>query len=659
MLAVAAAACLPLRAQHGSDAYTYERERNPELLSGPLDHPEQPFDVLHYDVTLDLTAAPSKELKFGKAIITLRWLETPEGLPFVFHLRDLTIDSARFNGRPRSVATVGVPEDAAYRHLMVPTEETRAGDTSTITIFYHGTMTDEFGPRTWGGVSSGNGVLYAMGVGFANNYVSTTQHWLPCYDHPSDKATFTGRFLVPDGMTAASNGLLEDRIESGEGSLFVWNHRYPAATYLLTFAVAPYEELNVGTEELPMLLYAVPADTAQTRKSFAKLPDMVNGFARRFGPYPFEKVGYCNTPQGAMEHQTMVSYPTSLARSGDSINSVGAHELAHQWFGDLVSPVDFRHAWLNESFATFCEAIWFEELAGFPAYISLLDRKRVSYFGLANSEGVLPLYDFPREAPSSNYPATIYEKGAVVVGMLRYDLGDSLFFAAMRTYLNRYAYATASTDDLQNVLEEVSGKDLDIFFEEWVRGIGWPQLSIDVAAGVGRTGATIRIRQMQPAEYGIFRDVPLEIGLVTQQGTVEYRVIRLDQADQTFELDLDVPVVDATVNEGPSFRALVAVVNLRTSGVRTITREKGSPTFTVNPNMIADGTLRIDRSGDAAAGPTIVNLYDSSGRRIAQQKIESFPHNYNVSDLFPSHGYYLVQFLEGEIERVIPVVIER
>src|SRR5205807_6524164 len=117
------------------------------------------------------------------------------------------------------------------------------------------------------------------------------------------------------------------------------------------------------------------------RVSFRLLPRMVSTFEKHFGSYPFEKVGYVNVPSsaGAMEHETMISIPTSLSTSGDSVYSTAAHELSHQWFGDLVTPLDFRHAWLNESFAVFCETLWAEELGGHSGYIQAQTLRANSY----------------------------------------------------------------------------------------------------------------------------------------------------------------------------------------------------------------------------------------------------------------------------------------
>ncbi|MGE3801635.1 MAG: M1 family aminopeptidase [Candidatus Kapaibacterium sp.] len=620
----------------------------------PLSHEPMPFDVLHYDATLDLTAAPQKSMS-GVCTITLLWKPTEFPL-FTFHLRDLTIDSAFYEGTRVSPETVGTPQEAPYRHLIAPPSTPSAGDTATITIYYSGTMTDEFGSGRWGGVSSSNGVLYAMGVGFQNNYVSTTQHWLPCYDHPSDKATFTGRFLVKPGMTVASNGLLVEKSEEADGNiLYVWNHTHPAATYLLTFAVAQYAELNVGTEELPMLLYALPNDTVSTKKTFALLPRMVKAYAERFVPYPFEKVGYVNTPQGAMEHQTMVSYPTSLARRADSLDLVVPHELAHQWFGDLVSPIDFRHAWLNESFATFCESLWLEELYDFDGYLAAQEAKLNSYLQqVAPREGALPLFDFSREAPSSNYPVTIYDKGAVVVGMLRFELGESRFFTAMQTYLQRFAYGTTETDSLLAVCEEIGGTEYDWFFDQWVRRAGWPIFQVNVSNTTEANQLQIHIEQVQPTEYGEYWNVPLEFSFITPSGII-HRLFRVDSMEQTFTVTIP-SVLDVLVNQGELIRTL-AQFDMQVTLSADAENRSEDIHFRIAPNSdLGLGEIVIERVGTPSSKPTTLHVYDPSGRLALSRTIDNFPFILDTSTFFS--GQYIVHLSQGENRQTFSVLIQ-
>lgn len=628
----------------------------------PLSPDPQPFDILHYAPTLDLRDAPARTMR-GVCTITFLWRRVDEPI-FRFNLRDLEIDSIRWQSSGSEAVrvaheTIGRPADAEYHHQLAPPDDPSVGDTVEVTIWYHGTMTDELGPGRWGGVSSSNNVLYAMGVGFSNNYVSATQHWMPCYDHPSDKATFTGRFRIPSDRMVASNGLVVERIDEGDGTTtWVWDHVYPAATYLLTFAVAPYTEIDLGTPELPMLIYTLPSDSAATRRSFSQLPKMVGWYAEHFGDYPFEKVGYANTPQGAMEHQTMVSFPTFLSRTGDSLNLTGAHELAHQWFGDLVSPVDFRHAWLNESFATFCEALWLEAGDGeYSSYLSGINGNLLSYFGSdVVREGVLPLYDFSREPPSSNYPATIYNKGAVVVGMLRYELGETRFFEAMRRYLQTYAYGVASTEELIGTIGEVTGRDLGWFFDQWVYGKGWPIFEVEGRPGEVAGTERVIFRQVQPPEYGTYTGVSFEMSLVTATGT-QTRLIRVDSAEQSFVFDVEGEVLELVMNQGPNVRSL-AQFSVELLDVPAEQRRYSGLLYSVRSDRSSGWPIIIERRKPLAPGAEVrVSVYDTNGRLRQTETAGAFPVRVAAAEL--ESGHYMIVLEEGTDRQVVPAIIRR
>lgn len=628
-------------------------------ISGPLSHVQQPFDVLHYDAEIDLTKAPSVQM-VGTVAITLRWVPEFSGARyFAFHLRDLSITEVRYNGQVTTFTTIGDPTSPTYHHRVVPTTAPQDGDTAVVVVVYRGNMTDELGPGFWGGVGTSDSTLYAMGVGFANNYVSTTQHWLASYDHPSDKATFRGRFRTLDGFITASNGLVTTSLV-GDTMVSEWTTTIPTATYLLTFATSTYVRLDFGQDPVPMVVYSRTRDSAATRRSFMHLPRMVRTFASRFIPYPFEKVGYVNTPIGAMEHQTMVSFPTSISRSRDTVNSVAAHELAHQWFGDLVSPADFRHAWLTEAFATFSESLWAEELGGSPAYLRSLGQALNSYLGrVYNAEGVLPLYDFPRASPSSNYPETIYLKGAVVVGMLRTHMGDSAFFGALRDYLTTYGYSIATTEQLKEVLERHAGEELDWFFEQWVYGRGWPTLAMRfdrTPIGNGLNRVVIDAAQTSQGDVALYRRLPIELSFINA-GRASLRVITLDSASQRFVVDSVPDYTTVGINRGATMVTLLRVNSV--SGVESIAANADSAvSFAVRPNP-SDGSqaLSVKVNGVSDCANLRYELYDSSGQRLGTGSSEYCEFTIPTDGL--SSGGYVLRFRFRNLFHDVSIVIAR
>ncbi len=539
----------------------YGQQKPPD----PLAYNVQPFDVLHYDVTLDLRQAPPSRETKGTCAIFVLWKENPENKVFIFHLRGLTIDSVYGNGKIIEQKMVGKENEATFHYSVAAPDNAKIGDTTIYTVWYKGTMTDEYGAGSWGGVSSSDSTVYALGVGFQANYVSTTQHWMPCFDHPSDKATYKGTFIVKKGIAVASNGLLKKTELSDNISQYEWTHNYPCATYLLTFSAAPYMIMEFGDGILPMMVFARRRDTLATRTSFRLLPRMAATYSRLFGEYPFEKIGYCLTQKGAMDHQTMIAYNTSLAQSRDTVNPVAAHELAHQWFGDLVSPIDFRHAWLNESFATYCESAWYEELFGFDkGYISNQHTKSLTYINtILKNEKALPLYDYSRTSPSSNYPETIYQKGAVVLGMLRYAIGTDNFYKAMRRYLQAYSYKNAATDSLQVILEEITGTSMDEFFRQWIYQKGIPEIKV-IHKSTNDSTKEISITQVQNADYGTYTALPVEIGFVRKNGQpTVYTMLTVNKNEENFTItNVPADIDRITINQGPSTRTLLRVQSI-------------------------------------------------------------------------------------------------
>lgn len=626
-------------------------------ISGPLDYKPQPFDVIHYDVALDLTAAP-KTTTHGVCTIGLRWIGSPAD-GFRFHLRDLTIDSIFYDGAPVTVTTVGTPDSATYHYEMPIPPSVHTGDSGTVRVVYHGTMTREPGPgMQWGGVQSLSNILFAMGVGFSNNYVSATQHWLPCYDHPSDKATFHGRFFVKKGMNVASNGLGTIEHFNDTTDLYDWRHDIPCATYLYTFAVAPFVRLDIASAPVPMMVYALPADTTATRRSFKQLDRMVAMLSRRFLPYPFEKVGYVNTPIGSMEHETMISFDVRLSRSGDTVNATAAHELAHQWFGDLVTPRDFRDAWLNEGFATFCETLWAEELGGNAPYLSSQTTKLNSYLTTdSKAEGVLPLYNFPRATPSSNYPSTIYDKGAVVLGMLRYELGDSIFFQGIQDYLRRYSYGNTTTDSLRAVLESHAGRSLGWFFDQWVLRAGWPVIRVDIQRadnGNGTDRVEARLTQALNDTMIPYQNLPVELGFVSGT-TTTYRMLKLSAGQQTFVLDSIPHFTTVNVNQGPSVRALLKVSAV--AGVAVSPKDSSGVSITVRPNPAASSMpFTVEVNGTKDCSDMQYELFDTNGQRQLEGRNSSC--TFTIPTAGIASGAYVLRFHHNGVLYDVPVAIE-
>lgn len=297
--------------------------------------------------------------------------------------------------------------------------------------------------------------------------------WWPCKNITWDKFTLDAFFTVPEPLAVISNGILIG-VAPGPGGTrtYHWREDYPIATYLVFLSATEYVSWGDvyrtadSSFTVPIMYYAYPGSEARARAAWARTPEMIGALAARFGEYPFprEKYGIAEFNWGgAMEHQTCTSYGTyNLIYSVASNERVMAHELAHQWWGDLVSPATWDDMWLNEGFAVYGEAVWAEHLGG-----------RAGYTAYMRDIGGHS-FDGPLMPPIYRFSATVYFKGGWVLHMLRGVLGDSTFFHTLGEYQKAYAHGPASTEGLQTICERSSGRDLQDFFSSWVYGSGMP-----------------------------------------------------------------------------------------------------------------------------------------------------------------------------------------
>ena len=623
-------------------------------ISSPDRFRPQIFDVQQYDASITFPNPAARTIE-ADVSITVDWTASSEAPTFPFHLRDLTIDSVFVNGRSAEWSTIGTRDmDTMHHRVTIPHAVTFARR-DTIRVFYHGMMTNEGGTSPWGGVHFQDQVLYALGVGFANNYVSTTQHWLACYDHPSDKARFTGRFRVPTGgWVVASVGpempprSIDTLVE------YTWTERNPIATYLITFAVGKYtfhRQQDLTAKGTPHIFYYLPRDQAKSIQSYSLVPQMTEHLSSWFGDYPFSKVGYCNTYKGAMEHQSMISMPVATIQRGDTMCITAAHELAHQWFGDYVTPIDFRYAWLTESFATFSEALWIEKKRGWDAYLRELEVKTRSAINAAKQEGVFALEDFPRKAPSSNYPQTIYQKGAVVVGMMRAIAGDDKFRQGLQYYLNNseQKYGNAQTEQFVDRMRASMGKITYDFFTEWVQSKGWAKLRVEQRKGASATQVTIQqVQKQEFPDWPIFTSLPLNVTFVNLSGNAEDVIMYPDERGV-----IEFECLELTgVNTGKKSRCMCEVQT-----ISSVEDANGNESVTLAPIPASDRMI-VTRRGSGEREYTMT-IYDTRGAAL-HTWTDAMCESGCVIDVssYPSGAYVLTLTFGSSVAR-LPFAVTR
>ncbi len=390
--------------------------------------------------------------------------------------------------------------------------------------------------------------------------------WYPCLDYPSDRITTEVLMTVPKGQVTISNGELLQVTPSadGEWETHHWAQKKRLVTYLVTVIAGPYDVYKDTWRGRPVDYYCMPGQTVEDAKaSMGKTPQMIEFFSRIFGvDYAYNKyaqVPVKQFPAGGMEHTsctTMHEYIVldERARLDRDQESLIAHELVHQWFGDLLTCESWPHLWLNEGFATYFAAVWFEETQGQDAFMRELFRSADSYLNESKTY-TRPIMTNQFQSAREMFDRHSYPKAAWVLHMLRHELGDKLFYRGIRQYCQTHQDSLVDTDDFQEILEQATGRPLDRFFEKWIYGPGHPKLKVEWSWLDKKRQVELRIKQIQKKEENAPPfSFPLQVRIATDSNTTE-QIVRADRYEQTFYFDVaDEP---RSVDVNPDLIALV------------------------------------------------------------------------------------------------------
>ena len=373
-----------------------------------------------------------------------------------------------------------------------------------------------------------------------------SRYWFPCYDYPNDKATSEVIVTVPARFTAISNGALVSTAPgaSPETRTFHWRQEVPHSAYLITLAAGEFVELRDQAGAVPVLYYVHAGREHDARRAFGNTPRMIQFYERIIGvPYPYAKyaqVAVTDFIFGGMENtsattQTADTLHDDRAHLDFSSDPLVAHELAHQWWGDLVTCRDWSHAWLNEGFATYFEALWCEETLGADEFAWNLRQDRGNYFGEDAHHYRRPIVCNRYRAPIELFDRFLYEKGALVLHMLRRLLGDTLFFKSLNRYCTQHRGQNVITQDLQRAFEETTGRNLDWFFDQWVYKEGHPELEITSSYDDQHKLASVAVKQTQQvnATTALFRFTS-SIALMDADGAETRHQVEVERREHTF-----------------------------------------------------------------------------------------------------------------------------
>lgn len=579
-------------------------------------------NTLNYDLTyhkLELTIDPDVAFISGKVTSAFTALSAMSTV--TFDLMDpLTVSSVKRNN-----INLAFSQSATELTINFPTP-VAAGVSTTIEITYSGVPQSTAGSIEFAS-HSGTPLMWTLSEPFG------ARDWWPCKQDLNDKIDSIDVYITsPSAYIPVSNGVQQSVVDNGNGTKTThFHHGHPIPAYLIAVAVTNYtifnQQAGFGTPEspfFPIVNYLYPESAVSAQTSLAVTPAIMNFFEEKFGPYPFrdEKYGHAQCGfGGGMEHTT-VSFMGGFSRG------LIAHELGHQWFGDKVTCGTWKDIWLNEGFASYLALMIIEDFDGDAAFVN-------SKNGLINNitsqpGGALYLTDTEATNIGRIFSSRLsYNKGCMVVNMLRFKLGDEAFFDGLMNYLNDplLAYSYAITPQLQSHLEAASGMDLEEFFLDWVYRQGYPTYDI-TAQNIAAGQAQVTVNQTQSHMSVDYFEMPVPVRLLGEGGQ-ELDVV-LENMTQGQQFIVDVPFVVTGVVFDPN-KDLISKNNTTSLGVASIT---AIDAVSLYPNPTSD---RLNISLPESVSLQSVAVFNTLGQQVLQSASASL----DVSQL--SVGMHLVK----------------
>lgn len=479
-------------------------------------------DAVHYRIHLQQIDFTAKTIQ-AKTIVRLRPKVNTTIIPL--ELKALQVSSVKRGQQDLVFTQSGNRLGIQMGTTVHPT------DTLELEITYGGAPFHE----SWGGFHFSGNYAFNLGVGFESDPHNLGKAWFPCVDDFQDRATYDVLITLPEAMTGVGGGILADTTHHANGTItWEWQIRQPIPTYLVSAAAGNYVVKKYDLQSLngilPAAIYTRPIDSGKVNNTFAHLQDIVNIFENRFGPYPFDRVGYVGTALGAMEHVGNIAFPHSSISGNLSNEYLLAHELSHMWFGNQVTCADAGDMWLNEGWATFCHYFFKYDLYGPNIYRNEMNVNHLDILKNAHiTDGsYLPLHDVPT---NYTYGTTVYDKGSTVVHTLMNYLGQEVFFDAIKAYLQQFSYHHASSYDLQDFLTSYTGTDMQPFFDAWVFTAGTPHFSIDSTQVIPQNGqfkVKLFMKQKHKGVSHISTKNIIEVGFMDDNWQIHTDTIHFD-----------------------------------------------------------------------------------------------------------------------------------
>jgi aminopeptidase N len=454
--------------------------------------------VTHYDIHLEIKNLVQQEIKGYTDIYITAKIAPLTNINLDFFA--LTVDSIK-----KSAQTLVFLHEGHRLNIDLPFST--VGQEETVRVYYRGKpATGQFGGFHF---SADNNFAYNMGVSMVNIPHSIGRFWYPCIDDFNDKSTYTFNITTDLDKKAICGGMLVDSANLGNAMRWTWELTDPIPTYLASVAVGNYQVYrdtvhSISGDILPIEIYANPETLPKIPGSFVNLKTFFHTFEKRWGAHRWPRVGYVCVPffDGAMEHATNIAYPQSYVRGTTANQNIIAHELAHSWFGNLITCSTSQNMWINEGFATYgallCDEILDPTLQTYKKGIRDLHANVLRRAHLDDG-GYFALNNVP---PNSTYGTTSYDKGGLVAHTLRYYMGDDLYFSSITELLDNNQYGNIDSEEFFDQLSQISGLNLHDFYLGWVHQPGFLNFNIDSIKSKGSNIYEISLKQkLHKANY--------------------------------------------------------------------------------------------------------------------------------------------------------------
>lgn len=653
------------------------------LVDKPSAVQRRNYDVLSYDLVMDwrhplLATSVAGDARWFTGVNRIRLrMDSANVSTLRLNGAAMTIDSVHCT--PERLVQIEQPDGGEWSLTAdAPFEK---GEEITLEVYYRSTTTSDRGfflyekGRNIGPLPNGEMAKLEERLAYTMSEPSDARYWMPCNDLSYDKAMTSIAVRVPKPFTVASNGLLQQVVDEADSShTFYWKSSNPMPTYLMVAVASIYKEFSHWyhrrdnpSDSIPVMYYvwqkdydgtALDNSTYNAQYAFRNTVRMMERFSDLYVEYPFEKYGMAVLQPftyGGMEHQTMTTINRQWIRTFDDAGI--AHELMHQWTGDLVTCASFADIWLNEGGATYGEALWAEAEGGKPSYLQTMIEKRGWY--LYSPNNMAPIY-----APTEIFnTATTYSKAGWVYHMLRQMLGDDVYFSTMKKYFAEFAHKSIETEDMVAFFErEVPNPPVPFrqFFDQWIYSAGHPKYRVSYSVLPQTSeGYPVRVIIEQTQSGTGIPDafaMPLDMLLLGANG--QNHVETFVNNTRTQELMVTVPFAVTNISLNGEYKVLAEVE----AAVVGVPEERGNNVQSVvlSPNPAVSGgemeiSLNVNQSGHVE-----VFMLDVMGRTVGTMYTGSLVSgSYRLSQSVPNvaPGMYFLRIVKDDKTDMVKFIV--